>query len=137
MGTQPFAIEMDIDDDGFIAIRMRGQFELNAWKTQRRALLDTKLRGIDLTGRPSIVDLTDSEPPESDWASQFQMISQEIAKDNEGSGPRAIVTGGKDSHFYALQLFEAIEKAGAKDRVLIKIFKSLDEARVWLRTVTA
>lgn len=132
MPATDFKIEMDIDDNGILIVRISGKFDFNAWVAQRTALIETKFVGIDLSGRPSIADITECEPPDSDWAEIFTKIAQARRPEQDARSPRALVTGGKMAHTLSLPLYGAIEKARTGIQRDLNIFENFDDAYAWV-----
>lgn len=103
-----FTFEMDIHEEGVILVNMTGIFDFDIWRAKRQQILDTRLSGINLHGRASVVDLSKSDPPPGEWKATFLRIYQELNRVSEGTGPIAVVLGNKPMKYVTAHLFTEI-----------------------------
>lgn len=124
--------EMDIHEEGIILVKLTGVFDFDVWRAKRQQILDTKLSGANLFGRPSVVDVTVSDPPPGDWKKTFLRIHQELISVGEGTGPIAIVLGNSLMKALTARLYSEIIALyrGASRNIII--CSTYDEAFDWM-----
>lgn len=127
-----FTFEMSIHEEGIIMVRMVGVFDFDIWHAKRQMILDTGLSGVNLHGRPSVVDLSMSDPPPGEWKTTFLRIHQELTRVGEGTGPIAVVLGNKSMKYVTARLFTEIIAVYQGPAPHIIPFSTFDEALNWV-----
>ena len=127
-----FSFDMQIDDEGIILVTMTGIFDFDAWAAERRKILKTRLAGVKLVGRPTLVDVTASHPPPHGWEKTFAKVQMELAKVGEGTGPTAFVLQGDPGKEGSVRFFQTIGELERGFAPAMKICRSTEEARRWL-----
>lgn len=127
-----YTLAMNIDEEGILLIRMTGVFDFDAWKQKRQVTLDTDLAGVALLGRPSILDVSQCDPPISGWGTVFPNIQDELVKVGEGTGPMAFVTGTSPARMATVRFFCEVVDIMGGTKVDIEMFNTLADAYQWL-----
>ena len=127
-----FTFEMDIHEEGIILVKMKGVFDFDVWCAERQKVLDTRLSGINLAGRPSIIDVTESDPPPGAWKKTFLGIHQELVRVGEGTGPIAIVLGNNHMKYITARLYSEIISVYQGEAPKIIPCTTFDDAFRWL-----
>ena len=124
--------EMDIHDEGIILVKMIGTFDFDVWLAKRKHILETRLSGINLYGRPSIVDLRMSDPPPGNWTETFLSLYHELTRVGEGTGPIAVVLGRNPAKFIVARLYIEIVRLNVGAAPPVISFATYNEAYQWV-----
>lgn len=127
-----FTFEMDIHVEGIILEKMTGVFDFDVWRAERQKVLDTRLCGVNLIGRPSIVDVTVSDPPPEAWKTTFLSIHNELTQVDEGTGPIALVIGDNPMKYMTARLFSEIIDVYRGSALEITPYRTFDDAFHWM-----
>ena len=108
MPGEDCVLEMEVDPQGILIVRISGEFNFDAWLAQRRQLFRGDLAELDLDGRANLVDLSSLVPPQEDWFATVNRVVQELRTMGQPTGPVAYVVGAAEANTLTVKFFESV-----------------------------
>lgn len=134
MDNAPFTFDMKIDGDGIALVTATGQLDADVLIRQRAALAEQGLTGESVAGRPLVIDLRQSDPPDAAWMESFRKIAAYLKDTGEYPYRRAFVVAGIHSHEFAIKLLQVIEETEGAPKFETRVFFVYADAYAWARS---
>jgi len=133
MPGEDCVLEMEVDPQGILVVRISGEFNFDAWLAQRRQLFRGDLAELDLDGRANLVDLSSLVPPQEDWFATVNRVVQELRTMGQPTGPVAYVVGAAEANTLTVKFFESVSELGGFKPGNFRTFTGYREAYDWLQ----
>ncbi|MEQ9328641.1 MAG: hypothetical protein RJQ21_15270 [Rhodospirillales bacterium] len=134
MDNAPFSFDMKIDDNGMVLVTATGQLDADVLIRQRAALAEQGLTGESAAGRPLVIDLRESDPPDTAWMGSFRKIAVYLKDTGEYPYRRAYVVAATNSHEFAIKLLQVIEETEGAPEFETRVFFDYADAYAWAKS---
>jgi hypothetical protein len=133
MKPEPYSFDMKIDEDGVAVVTAIGRLDAEILLQQRRKLAEDGLTGESISGRPLVIDLRKSDPPNAEWMENYRKIALYLKQTEEYPYRRAYVVAGVHRHDFSIRLLQMIEETEGAPRFETRIFHDYSVARDWAK----
>jgi hypothetical protein len=130
---QPFLFDMVLDDHGVLCARIMGQLDAGKWLERRKQLVEEGLTGEVASGRPLVLDLRASAPPDNNWNANLKIMVGYLREIGEVPSRRAYVVSPVNQNAFALRLFQGIEEGTGVPMIETRMFTDYQQAYDWCR----
>lgn len=128
----PFDYKIIMDEQGVLLSTLSGTFDVEIWKVKREEAIARDLAGVDLNGRPIIVDIRAVVPSASAWIQQADEVKRHMTEREVVFSRNAIVTGGVPDAEIMARFFIEYMLGRYKVTTEMKAFARFDDAYAWV-----